>query len=294
MESRPTAVLALVSAIILVALAAGALVANLDLEKAADVPELVEKPDAPEWRLAPLPDFTRYSAGTERKEAFFGFLFPRIALANLEILRQREGVRALQRVETLSDEQRQWLEKHGNRLRVNIDSDQFFEKLLRRLDIVPPSLVMAQAANESAWGTSRFATRGNNLFGQWCFTRGCGIVPGKRTQGMSHEVAAFSHPYESVRSYLTNLNRHNAYEPLRALRRQKRERNEFPDGIHLAGGLERYSERGNEYVREIRAMINFNELNTYDKRLRSLIQAESPLAELYSTVNEYRQRQANQ
>jgi len=67
----------------------------------------------------------------------FGFLFPRIALANLEILRQREGVKALQRLESLSDEQRQWLEEHGNRLRVNIDSDQFFEKLLRRLDIVP-------------------------------------------------------------------------------------------------------------------------------------------------------------
>jgi Bax protein len=294
MESRTTAVFALIAAIIVAALAAGALVANLDLEKAADVPELVEKPELPEWRLAPLPDFTQYSAGTERKEAFFGFLFPRIALANLEILRQREGVKALQRLESLSDEQRQWLEEHGNRLRVNIDSDQFFEKLLRRLDIVPPSLVIAQAANESAWGTSRFATRGNNLFGQWCFTPGCGIVPGQRTDGRSHEVAAYKHPYASIRSYLTNLNRHNAYKPLRALRTQKRERNEFPDGIHLAGGLERYSERGNEYVLEIRAMINFNELDAYDNRLRSLVQAESPLAELNSTVNDYRQRHANQ
>lgn len=292
MESRPNAVFALTAAIIVAALAAGALVASLDLEKAADVPELVEKPEMPGWRVAPLPDFTQYPAGTERKEAFFGFLFPRIALANLEILRQREGVRALQHQETLSEEQKQWLKGHALRLRVPMDDDAFFEKLLSRLDIIPPSLVMAQAANESAWGTSRFATLGNNLFGQWCFTPGCGIVPGQRTEGRSHEVAAFKHPYASIRSYLTNLNRHSAYKPLRDLRARKRQRNEFADGNYLAAGLERYSERGNEYVREIRSMIDFNELDAYDARLRQLIDAEAPIAELTQTVRDYQKRYA--
>ena len=289
MESRPNAVFALIAAIIVAALTAGALVASLDLEHAADVPELVEKPELPGWRLAPLPDFTQYSAGTERKEAFFGFIFPRIALANLEILRQREGVRALQHRETLSEKQKQWLKSHAIRLRVRMDDDAFFEKLLKRLDIIPPSLVMAQAANESAWGTSRFATLGNNLFGQWCFTPGCGIVPGQRTEGRSHEVAAFKHPYASIQSYLTNLNRHSAYKPLRELRARKRQRNEFADGNYLAAGLERYSERGNEYIRELRAMINFNELQAYDTRLQQLINAETPLAELEQTVSDYQQ-----
>ncbi|TDT43223.1 Bax protein [Halospina denitrificans] len=293
MESRTTAVFALIAAILIAALAAGALVASLDLEKTVDVPKMVEKPELPGWRSAPLPDFTRYSAGTERKEAFFGFLFPRIALANLEILRQREGVKALRRMDALSEKQKEWLKSHALRLRVRMDDDAFFEKLLNRLDIVPPSLVMAQAANESAWGTSRFATRGNNLFGQWCFTPGCGIVPGQRTQGRSHEVAAYKHPYASIRSYLTNLNRHNAYTPLRELRARKRQRNEFTDGTYLAGGLERYSERGNEYVREIRAMISFNELEAYDARLKQLMDADAPLAELEKTVSDYRQRYAN-
>ena len=293
MESRPTAAFILTAAIIIAALAAGAFVASLGLEKAPEVPELVETPELPGWRLAPLPDFSRYSAGTERKEAFFGFLFPRIALANLEVLRQRKGVKALRNVETLSEPQKQWLQGHAERLRVDMDSNAPFEQLLKRLDIIPPSLVMAQAANESAWGTSRFARRGNNLFGQWCFTRGCGIVPGERSEGMSHEVAAFKHPYASINAYLTNLNRHNAYSELRALRNGKRQQGKFPDGRHLAGGLERYSERGKGYVREIRAMINFNELGAYDDRLQALIDADSPMEKLEKAVADYQQEHAN-
>lgn len=293
MESRPTPVFALVAAVIIVALVAGAMVAQLELERDVDVPELVEKPDLPAWRLAPLPDFNQYSAGAERKEAFFGFLFPRIVLANLEILRKREGVRALKREDKLSDAQEQWLERHAERLRVDRDDEAFFEKLLKRLDIIPPSLMMAQAANESAWGTSRFATRGNNLFGQWCFSKGCGIVPGQRTEGMSHEVAAFEHPYASIRSYMTNLNRHNAYSPLRAIRTQQRNRGEFPDGKRLAGGLELYSERGSEYVHEIRAMISYNNLEDYDARLKTIISTNAPLEELQQDISDYQQKFGN-
>ena len=289
MESRPTVVFTLIAAIIIASLAAGAFVASLGLEKAPDVPELVEKPQLPGWRLASLPDFSQYSAGPERKQAFFGFLFPRIALANLEILRQRAGVRALQRIDTLSEGQKQWLKGHAERLRVDMQSDAFFEQLLERLDIIPPSLVMAQAANESAWGTSRFARRGNNLFGQWCFTRGCGIVPGQRPEGRTYEVEAFKHPYASIEAYLTNLNRHNAYSALRALRQGARQRGEFPAGKHLAGGLERYSERGKRYVREIRSMIEFNELGAYDSRLQQVIDSEFPIAALGKAVDDYRQ-----
>lgn len=293
MESRPTPVFILVALVIVAALGAGAIVAQLELEKDMEAPELVEKPDLPDWANTPLPDFSQFGAGSERKEAFFGFLFPRIALANLEILRQRRGVKALQQEDTLSEEQEQWLEGLADRLRIDRDDSDFFDRLLKRLDIIPPSLMMAQAANESSWGTSRFATRGNNLFGQWCFSKGCGIVPGQRSEGMNHEVARYKHPYASIRSYMTNLNRHNAYSRLRTIRRQQRQRDQFPTGISLAGGLELYSERGSEYVREIRSMIRFNNLDDYDARLRAMVDADSPRETLRQEIADYRQRQGD-
>ena len=161
------------------------------------------------------------------------------------------------------------------------------------MDIIPPSLVMAQAANESAWGTSRFATQGNNLFGQWCFNQGCGLVPRSRPEGMSHEVEVFDSPYQSIRSYITNLNRHNAYQGLRDRRDALRAQGQFPDGATLAGGLEAYSERGQAYVHEIRAMINSNGLPDYDDRLTALLAAPEPLGKLQALVTEYRETFGN-
>ena len=140
-----------------------------------------------------------------------------------------------------------------------------WETLLRRVDVVPPSLALAQAANESAWGTSRFARDGNNYFGQWCFEQGCGLVPKRRDEGRAHEVATFSSPVESVERYMANLNTHDAYRPLRERREQLRESEAPITGIQLAAGLEKYSERGEEYIAELRSMIRFNNLGAYDK-----------------------------
>jgi Bax protein len=129
---------------------------------------------------------------------------------------------------------------------------------LARVDTVPLSLVLAQAANESSWGQSRFAQEGNNLFGEWCFREGCGIVPEQRSAGKSHEVAAFDSVNASVRSYLHNLNTGRAYAALRKLRQQARAAGEAPKAMVLASGLARYSERGLAYVHEIKAMIRSN------------------------------------
>jgi Bax protein len=138
--------------------------------------------------------------------------------------------------------------------------------------VIPPSLVLAQAANESAWGTSRFARRGNNLFGQWCFSQGCGLVPRGRVEGASHEVASFSSPYRSVRSYIQNLNRHPTYQLLRDIRLKARNRDDIASGPSLAAGLLGYSERGEDYVEEIRNMIRHNNLDYYDDDFQAIVQ----------------------
>ncbi|MEQ8666498.1 MAG: glucosaminidase domain-containing protein [Rhodospirillales bacterium] len=130
--------------------------------------------------------------------------------------------------------------------------------LLRRVDTIPMTLAMAQAANESSWGQSRFAQEGNNLFGQWCFTEGCGIVPEDRPAGDNHEVRAFGSINESVRSYLHNINTHRAYRELRQARARARAEGRAASGLELAGYLDSYSERGAKYIEEIRATVRVN------------------------------------
>ncbi|MDG5499234.1 glucosaminidase domain-containing protein [Marinobacter sp. BGYM27] len=230
-------------------------------------------PPLPDWARAELPDFTNAANTAEKKAAFFSFLYPRIALANTRVLMQRDMLEALERKDELSTEDKAWLQRQAKRLRIDSapGSAEMFEMLDRRMDVISPSLIMAQAANESAWGTSRFAREGNNLFGQWCFSEGCGLVPLHRIEGASHEVASFDSPYESIRAYITNINRHPSYRALRNTREQARSKDKFPSGDVLAQGLIGYSERGSDYVREIQQMIHHNNLGYYDKQYQKLV-----------------------
>jgi len=253
---------------------------------------LGELPALPDWANDPLPDFSAYRDTTEKKAAFFSFLYPRIVLANSRILLERSYLLRLEGKDELTASQKQWLKAQAGRLRVEapVGSTEQFTLLKKRLDVIPPSLVLAQAANESAWGTSRFARQGNNLFGQWCFSQGCGLVPRSRVEGASHEVAKFASPYRSVRAYIQNLNRHETYQSLRQIRLQDRRADTPLYGVDMAEGLLGYSERGQDYVEEIRAMIHYNNLGFYDEDFRDAVSGRAPTAlqQLASTSPEDR------
>jgi len=120
--------------------------------------------------------------------------------------------------------------------------------------------VLAQGALESAWGSSRFARQANNLFGQWCFVPGCGIVPLQRSEGATHEVKAFASVGEAVEAYFYNINANGAYTTLRDIRQEDRAHQRPLTGARMAGGLELYSGRGMSYVHELRNMIRSNKL----------------------------------
>jgi Bax protein len=223
------------------------------------------------WLLWPssVPDFRNFSAGSERKTVFFNYLRPLIDAENTHILALRHTLMRWQKnPQNIGWWQTRRLQTVTRDYRLpDFDADKAddWQRLLQRVDVIPPSLALAQAANESAWGTSRFARRGHNYFGQWCFTTGCGVVPNQRTLGKDHEVEVFASPAESVASYLLNLNAHPAYQRLREIRQQRRQRQQPVSGLALAAGLEKYSERGVAYIQELREMIRYNRLEAYDQ-----------------------------
>lgn len=205
---------------------------------------------------------------SEKKARFWALMTPLIEQSNAEVLAEREVIKVLQMsAEQLSPAQQEELQGLSKKYRVDdqLNPQQQITQLLMKVNPVPASLVLAQAANESAWGKSRFATEGNNFFGQWCFSKGCGLVPKSRNAGASHEVAKFDSPLDSVRSYIRNLNSHPTYEKLRELRQAAIEKGELASGELLAEGLIGYSERGEEYIEEIQSMIRFNKLSRFDQ-----------------------------
>lgn len=221
------------------------------------------------WAAPPdVPDFTEYEAGTERKQAFINYFLPLIEERNASILEAREQL--IEWSEARDDIgwwDRFQLDDLVETYRIedfDVNSDEHWATLLRRVDAIPISLALAQAANESGWGTSRFGRDGYNYFGQWCYTEGCGIVPGKRGKGEVHEVAAFNSPEDSVASYLRNLNSHKAYRPLRDIRARLRAAEKPITGIELARGLGKYSQRGDAYIEELHSIIRRNDLLQHD------------------------------
>ena len=136
--------------------------------------------------------------------------------------------------------------------------------LLQRMDIVPPSLALAQAAAETGWGTSRFVREGNALFGQYTYKAAMGMVPKRRDADRRHRVRSHDNLLAAVRSYVHNLNSHWAYEDFRDRRALLRRAGRPMDGYDLAGELRQYSERRAAYVRTIREIMRQNRLDDFD------------------------------
>jgi len=161
----------------------------------------------------------------------------------------------------LTEEQLLWLSDLQKRYKVDDTDDRslLLKQLSMRVDKLPVALVLIQAANESAWGTSRFATEGNNYFGQWCHQPGCGLIPANRAVDATHEVTRFATVYDSVSAYFVNINTHPAYQPLRDIRWQLRQREEPATAVALARGLVNYSELGEGYIEAITGMLSQNQ-----------------------------------
>ncbi|GAB4392899.1 MAG: hypothetical protein Tsb005_08860 [Gammaproteobacteria bacterium] len=207
---------------------------------------------------------------TSEKLNFIHELIPIIDNYNLMLLNQRKKLHKLQELwhkqGHLTSEQLFWLKQKAQQYQINFNlhKPESWHLLKRRIDIIPRSLALAQAINESGWGNSRFAKQGYNLFGQWCYQTGCGIVPKKLPTGRYFEVKKFSSINESVASYMRNLNTNKAYTSLRIIRERLRHQEKKPTGDQLAQGLVAYSSQGDEYVKRIKKLIAHYQLQTLD------------------------------
>ena len=222
--------------------------------------------DVPRFFLASLPrDLPAVDSVDERKRLFIKALLPHILRVNETILEERSRLQRLAQHHAdglaMAPADQAWLDAFALRYGEGPDD---FGALLRRHDVVPPSLALAQSIEESGWGTSRFALLGNALFGQRTFDAGDGMVPKQRAAGEQHEVKSFDHLHESVLTYVLNLNRHTAYKEFRRLREAMRGKDAPLNGTVLAGSMTRYSERGQEYVDTIRTIMRTNDLAAFD------------------------------
>ncbi len=205
---------------------------------------------------------------SDKKNIFFRLVGSGILQVNENIANERNQL--LDAINSNKTDNNNWLTALAVKYKViQKNSDELdktaLNRLIRRVDIVPPSLALAQAAEESGWGTSRFAIKGNSLFGQWDFS-GQGIKPEQqRAQLGNYGIAAFESPQASIEAYMLNLNTHRAYERMRDKRAEFRKQNKKPTGWELAKTLDKYSERGTGYVKSLHAIMSYNKLNDADQ-----------------------------
>jgi Bax protein len=246
---------------------------KLQATSASDILPITE--EHPTSQVSTLPDFAAYQDVQTKKQKFFKYLIPKVRHANDKIRADRSLLLIIREDlvtgGTLDADDLVFISRLQKRYRIRSEENPVIvvRKLLSRVDIVPASLVLAQAANESGWGTSRFAREANNLFGVWCFSPGCGLTPKSRDAGLIHEVASYPSVQKSVEAYIRTINTHAAYQQLREIRAGSRRQADQFNGLALAEGLLKYSARGLDYVREIQQLIRVNDLHRYTLPLQA-------------------------
>ena len=229
---------------------------KLDYKTVSDVDSL------PNFGLLTLPkDLSSIEPTSRRKSIFLSSILPLIVKSNINILNDRKKLcQAIKSndLETKIEIAQKYYIDLSKIEKILIDKD-----LLRKIDAVPISLVLAQAAAESGWGTSRFAVEGNALFGQWTWDKSKGIEP-KFASDQKAAVRKFNNLNDSIFSYLINLNTHRAYSSMRAKRNRNCNQRKLISGYELANWMGNYAVTRDEYIKLLRNIIKKNKLGNLD------------------------------
>ena len=209
-----------------------------------------------------LPNEIKNIANTKkRKDMFIKIVLPLIVKENNKIRVDRKRLFTILNKNSNTDIEKKWLEKKYKQYGVRKND---LSTLKVRMDEIPVSLAIAQAAKETGWGTSRFALKGNALFGQWTWS-GEGLKPKNADEGKDHKVMKFHSLQLSVRAYLRNLNTHSTYKNLRKARTKLRIQNKPLDSLVLSKHLDKYAETGSQYIEVLQKIIQQNNLKDFDE-----------------------------
>ena len=209
----------------------------------------------------------------KRKEFFIQIVLPLILKENNNIRLDRKRLFSIINKSNNTNLEKKWLEKKYKQYGV---PSKDLSVLKIRMDEVPVSLALAQAAKETGWGTSRFAQEGNALFGQWTWS-GEGLKPKDSDKNEGHKVMKFNVLQASVRAYQRNLNTHSSYKAFRKARAKLRDEGKNLDSLILSKFLDEYAQTGEKYVEVLQQIIKQNNLKDFDdaKLLPSSIELES-------------------
>ena len=195
-----------------------------------------------------------------KKETFIKIVLPLIVAENEKILDDRKKLKNLINKKFTSDQEKQWLRQKLLEYKIKKGN---LNELLLRMDMIPVSIALAQAAKESGWGTSRFALEGNAIFGQWTWD-GQGIAPLDRDGDKNHKILKFPILRASVKAYKNNLNTHKSYYKFREKRKQLRDKKSEIKGLALTDTLKNYAQTGSEYTKILNQIITQNKLSDFE------------------------------
>ena len=195
-----------------------------------------------------------------KKETFIQIVLPLVVAENERILEDKEKLKVLSNKKFTTDSEKQWLRQKLLEYKVKRGD---LDELKLRIDIIPTSIALAQAAKESGWGTSRFALEGNAIFGQWTWS-GQGIAPLDRESNKNHKILKFPILRASVKAYQNNLNTHKSYKSFREKRFKLREKNKKVSGLELTDTLKNYAQTGTEYTKILNQIIRQNRLTDFE------------------------------
>lgn len=208
---------------------------------------------------------------SKQKEYFFKFFSEEIELENNKILKDRAFIKSLNNNVKLDPSSIEYKKLQKLQKKYKVKDIYNYSRFLERVDIIPPSLALAQAATESGWGKSRFFKEANNIFGHWTFNKKIGIKPLQRDQGKKHFIRIFPNLQESIAAYMLNLNRNAAYYEFRLKRKEQKFTNNFINGLELSDTMKKYSAIGNDYIKILKAIILKNNLIDYDRSFQEKI-----------------------
>jgi len=195
-----------------------------------------------------------------KKETFIKIVLPLVVAENEKILEDRFKLKKIISRKITTDKEKQWLRQKFLEYKVKGGK---VDVLMIKMDIIPASIALAQAAKESGWGTSRFALEGNAIFGQWTWN-GKGIAPLDRDKSKNHKILKFPILRASVKAYKNNLNTHKSYIKFREMRKDLRDKNKKISGLVLTKTLDNYAETGSEYTKILEQIINQNQLMDFE------------------------------